>query len=282
MKKEDLVRGKKLYRKMEEKRVIQESKQTSLPEGKRTQMCRVCGKKYLPREIQLGAKPITFFDFDCDCLDLLMKYDAIRRRGIEEREKIRTIKNCGIPERFKSATFRNFKVSANLETAYAKTLKYARFFPTRYLKGKGLFLCGSVGSGKTHLAVGIVDHIARMHKDLIKERALSIVFKSSVTMIHEIKTLIQQRKNIDEYISVLEACDLLILDDFGAEKETEWTSETLYKIINTRYERRRPIILTTNLSPEALPRNFSKRITSRIFEMCDGIKVQSDDYRLNR
>jgi len=81
--------------------------------------------------------------------------------------------------------------------------------------------------------------------------------------------------------------DLLIIDDLGKEPATEWVISTLYGIVNERYERELPTIITTNYADEELARRLSRNgdtttgeaILSRLHEMCDGVEMWFDDYR---
>ena len=77
-------------------------------------------------------------------------------------------------------------------------------------------------------------------------------------------------------------CSLLVLDDLGKEKPSEWVEETLYEIINARYVRRLPVIITTNVGLKAVETRYpwnGEAIVSRLFEMCAGVKVGGDDWR---
>ncbi len=79
----------------------------------------------------------------------------------------------------------------------------------------------------------------------------------------------------------MNASRLLILDDLGAEKPTEWVRERMYEIVNQRYEWMRPIIVTSNLSPAQLAKQVGQRVASRLMEMCEVVELDGRDRRLN-
>lgn len=79
--------------------------------------------------------------------------------------------------------------------------------------------------------------------------------------------------------ATMKSCDLLILDDLGKEKQTEWTNQILYEVINSRYEHRKPIVVTTNYSAQELSNRIDSAVVSRLFEMCAFVNVTGVDHR---
>jgi len=177
--------------------------------------------------------------------------------------------------RFNNKTFKNFEKNRS-SLAYKVCLDYAKNFIEKSYKGEGLFITGNVGSGKTHLVVAIIDYIARMYKRKIKT---FIVFKTSVDMLAEIKYSFD-KKNTEEVVNNFQDCCLLVIDDLGSEKMTDWTNELFYKVIDYRYSNLKSTIITTNLTDQEIKEKLSERLVSRIYEMCKGIKVIGKDYRL--
>ncbi|HSH50403.1 MAG TPA: ATP-binding protein [Bacteroidales bacterium] len=155
--------------------------------------------------------------------------------------------------------------------------------------GKGLFLFGDAGSGKTLYSCAVAFEYLRrcfIYPDYPKEP--EIKFVSIPNLLEEIKasfsnnqsTQIPQRSTNDilEHYSNL---DFLILDDLGTEQTTDWSLNILRMIINNRYENLLRTIITSNLDLEELSVQVDDRVSSRISEMCQIIDFGDYDYRLN-
>jgi len=147
--------------------------------------------------------------------------------------------------------------------------RFAENFPNG---GKGIMFLGGVGRGKTHLAGAIARYIIEKHH-------VPVIFKSYATLLDDV------RKNYDGDKNELNRiCDtpLLIIDDLGQEKQTEWQKETTFKIVNSRYETLSPIVITSNCTVMELRDNVGEAVFSRLFEMCDRVKMSGKDYRMER
>lgn len=167
--------------------------------------------------------------------------------------------------RFKERTFENFIPETNTKTAYEIALSY-------HAQKSGLLFIGACGVGKTHLAAAIAN------RQIFKTPTL---FISCPDFLMELRSEISRKKNEQRYLFELaKKVRLLILDDIGAEKSTEWVHETLFVLINYRYEQMLPTIFTTNCSLEELEEKLGKRITSRIIEMCRCIQMGGEDWRV--
>lgn len=136
----------------------------------------------------------------------------------------------------------------------------------------GLLLYGDVGTGKSFIAACIAN--------ALMDEGFSCLFTSFPSIIYEF-----QDKDFGEKKSYLDSFgkyDLLIIDDFGVERESDFTTELIYRVLETRRRSGRPVILTTNYSgndlkhPDSL---FRKRIFSRLFEMCIPVEVKGTDRR---
>ena len=121
-----------------------------------------------------------------------------------------------------------------------------------------LFLCGATGLGKTHLSLSIA------REAIAKDFA--VIYGSTQNLLHELEEEHFGRRPADEGAmqEMLLSCDLLILDDLGAEFSTSFTVAALYNIINSRINAGLPVIISTNLTPTELEAKYTQRITSRI------------------
>ena len=133
--------------------------------------------------------------------------------------------------------------------------------------GEGLFFIGKVGSGKTRYAAHLL-----MKSFAFKQAFSARLFVTVPDLLQEIRLSFDSKSNISEMeiIDKYSKAELLVMDDLGVEKTTDWAFQTLYIIINHRYEELRPTIFTSNLSLLELAMKFGdERITSRINGSCE-------------
>jgi DNA replication protein DnaC len=182
------------------------------------------------------------------------------------------LKNSKIDKRFSLRTFDNFKCYDGItKTAKKKAQEYAENIKDYLDKGTNLIIEGTdhVGTGKTHLACAIAQDVM--------QRGIPAKFINVISMIAEIK----ENFDIAKYTDI----ELLIIDDLGKEKGTDWVCETIYAIINKRYEQMKPTVITTEKSMQDMAKNYGdkgKAIISRISEDFYLIRLNGDDYRLKR
>lgn len=155
--------------------------------------------------------------------------------------------------------------------------------------GQSLYLCGATGSGKTHLAIALMnewgaDTIAQGSEGFYFSKGQA-VFLPAVELLLEIKESWRneedaraesEKKIMDKYASK----PLLVVDDLGAEKVSEWSRSVVYLLIDRRYRNNLQTIITSNLSPGQLADQLDTRIASRINEMGAVIDLGTHDYRL--
>lgn len=144
-------------------------------------------------------------------------------------------------------------------------------------KSKGLYLYGPVGTGKTFAAYSIFKTILA--------NGITAKIGNSASILQDIRDDFKYgsrdayyRSKFDEWIDYT---GVLIVDDLGSEKPTDWVLETFYTLINTRYEHMRPTIFTSNYSIEEMASRLGDRIASRIVEMCEVMKLDGNDRRLS-
>jgi len=135
----------------------------------------------------------------------------------------------------------------------------------------GLYIHGPVGSGKTLYAAALTAYAAE-HSFVVKDEGWkTFSFIPVSQLLFDIKSTFGHDRDLDESSIVDEysECDWLVLDDLGAERASEWTFQTLYLIINRRYESLRTTLFTSNLSLTSLSQKLQDdRIVSRIMSMC--------------
>jgi len=158
--------------------------------------------------------------------------------------------------------------------------------PEKYDARRGYFLTGPVGVGKTHKAV------AMMREAIIRNsnawRTADLVRGIYNARFFPVTSLLMRIKDSfhpeaaeteGEIISQVTSPDLIVLDDLGAEKVSDWTLQTFYTIIDTRSREQRTTIITSNLSLDELSAKLSDRISSRIRGMCEVIVMAGKDRR---
>ena len=140
---------------------------------------------------------------------------------------------------------------------------------------KGLYLFGDCGTGKTHIVYALMKHIIETQQyraRLYDSTELLDVIRSCYGKNYEYRD--------DLLRQLLDFRGVLIIDDLGVEKMTEWVGETFYKIVNDKYKEMIPMIFTSNLSLDELAERMGDRIPSRIAEMCEVVKLEGNDRRL--
>jgi DNA replication protein DnaC len=213
-----------------------------------------------------------------------------------ERDGVRRVERCDcwnetvtaqllvdarVPPRYGRCTLENFVLYPNekLLAALTHAKRFADAFPAVQ---KGLCLIGPPGIGKTHIAVAVL-------KDVIRSKHVRGLFYDVRDLLRVIRSTynpVVRTAEMDILRPVMDA-DLLVLDDLGAEKPSEWVEETMNLIVNTRYNERRPTIFTTNyenLPDEAdldtLKVRVGFRLHSRLHEMCEFLEYDGGDYRM--
>jgi len=184
-----------------------------------------------------------------------------------------------IPKRYQHCTLANFAAyNESLERAVAQARRLAEAFPA---VTRGLFLEGQPGVGKTHLAVAVLKHVIQATGG----RGLFYDTRDLLRVIRSTYDPAIRTTELDILRPVMTA-DLLVLDDIGAEKTSEWVEETMNLIVNTRYNERRATIFTSNYEdipddtdPNALLFRIGHRMRSRLHEMCEFIVMDGADYR---
>jgi DNA replication protein DnaC len=200
---------------------------------------------------------------DCGCR--AARIAGARTRSLEGR----------IPRRYQGVSFDRSPVPDIARTApeqIRSVRRYARSIEDNLDAGRGLWIQGNVGTGKTTLAM------------LVSKTALdagrSVAIYSLPRLLSVLRESMDSPGGLLGFMDRLTAVDLLHIDDLGAENTTDWVLEQLYSIVNARYEAERAIVATTNLMPDELSERLGRRTVSRFVQICgDLIPLYGEDNR---
>ena len=207
---------------------------------------------------------------DCECRAQRLK-----------RGRVRGVASV-IPPRYRGVSFDRPPVSDmahDLQTkaAVAEVRGYVAELDERLDAGRGLWLFGDTGTGKTTLAM-LVSKMAL-------EAGRSVAIYSLPKLLARIRRTYDSEPGGDSYLAFFErltAVDLLHIDDLGAEKRSDWVLEQLYALINERYEAQRSVLVTTNLPHEQLEEQIGSRTVSRLCQICDEVPLFGSDRRYGK
>lgn len=183
-----------------------------------------------------------------------------------------------LPKRYDGCHFHNYKPqNPSQDAAFRFATQLTMDYPA---VDRGLLLMGTVGVGKTHLAVSILKGLT--------ERGFTCLFYEFGSLLKEIQdsyNVYTQTSELGVLAPVLNA-EILVLDELGASKPTDWVRDTMAHIINTRYNDKKLTIFTSNYlderrndREELLEDRIGTRLRSRLYEMCQSITLSGDDFR---
>lgn len=230
--------------------------------------CHKCNTPKQKRLNLLGHERIVFVMCECE-VDKSRREEAAVKARLAQQEISRNRR-----EAFPKAEMENWRFE-NDDMSDARTSNamraYVDNFDKMYKQGKGLILYGRCGSGKTFAAACVANALL--------DRGRSVL----VTQFSRIGTTLSDlRDGKQAYLDSLNKYPLLILDDLGTQRDTEYMNEIVYTIIDARYRANLPMIITTNMSGEDLknPKDIAEqRVFNRILERCFPIEVNGPDRR---
>jgi DNA replication protein DnaC len=191
--------------------------------------------------------------------------------------------NARIPARYQHCTLANFDAGDSESMWIAKREAQIVLDDFLVIEGRGLLLVGPVGVGKTHLAVAILRELIERYQ----VRGLFYQFGALLRRIQDSYNPISQTSELAVLQPVFDA-DVLVLDELGASKPTDWVRDTMMQIINARYNDKRMTIFTTNFADkrrnekdttELLEDRIGVPLRSRLYEMCKTVELEGEDYR---
>ena len=205
------------------------------------------------------------------------------RRCLCRKRDVRTalLGAARIPRRYEECSLGNYQPATN-NGSQLRAFNYAYRLVREYPSvDRGLLFMGTCGVGKTHLSVAIL-------RELMEKKGASCLFYEFGSLLKEIQNSynpVSQASELRVLTPVIEA-EVLVLDELGASKPTDWVRDTMMHVINTRYNDRKLTIFTTNYfdgrsseRAEVLDDRIGVRLRSRLFEMCQTVQVEGEDYR---
>jgi DNA replication protein DnaC len=217
-----------------------------------------------------------------------------------ERRVARMLSRARIPKRYEHCTLDSYEsgfrgADKSLKAAHLMLQRFVEGYPLE-TDGRGLLLTGDIGVGKTHVAVGLL-------KELIVRRGVTGLFYDYRELLKEVQNSYNREVAATELgilRPVFEA-EVLVLDELGAAKPTDWVWDTVAQILNSRYNERRTTIITTNyanaaglmasaaqaqetpakraMRDETLGDRIGERMLSRLQEMCVVVEMRGKDFR---
>lgn len=238
-----------------------------------------CGKCHTARQFKMKWMDDEnhLFPVQCKC----RQEEARRQKELEEKRKeiacIASLKkNSLMDKKFETSTFTDIVVTPENQKQIKLARRYVDKFSELYEKNQGLLFYGDVGTGKTHIACCI--------GNALMEKLVSVFATSFVKILQKSKGF-KSTDDEDAYIAKMNSARLLILDDLGAERGTDYALEIVYNIIDTRYRSGKPMIVTTNLTMNEMQEENDIRlcrIYDRIFEVCFPVEFRGKSLRMKK
>lgn len=247
--------------------------------------CKTCGAKVerildFPILDGTGKTEKKIVHCMCECEKAEKKAHDDRFKFEEEQRKINELWQLSLMDaKLKSVRFCTYKVTDENEKVFNIAKRYVENFDEMYEKTYGILFWGDVGTGKSYTAAAIANELIVQKKPVIMTSFIKLLDK--LTNFNS-KEDGKARHYATYYINKINNAKLLVIDDFGTERCTEFVIEKVYDIIDSRYRSGKPIILTTNMELGQMKNCDDiryKRIYDRIFEMCYPVKVDGMSWR---
>ena len=244
----------------------------------------VCGKCHTRRQVEVNMPGLKAVPFDpkkkvrvkmpvsCRCRAERRYQEEQMLQQDKDMRAMEALKRQSLmDERLRDVSFDSFRKTNDNAYNLKLCLRYANHFDEMLAKNQGLLFYGGVGTGKTFAAACIANH-------LLNQR-IPVIMTSFVKLLESMQGFSEDDSAL---IARLNRAKLLIIDDLGAERSTDYALEKVYDIVDSRYRAKLPIILTTNLSMTELKESTDIRYTriyDRIFEMCYPMQFKGQSWR---
>lgn len=231
--------------------------------------CKTCGEPLQFPPAELFGKTVTM-NRQCKCVRDKTERENAERELREKNEK--AAKNRSYCFKGNKNACCTFAEDDRDDARISRQMRnYAERFEEIQKSGDGLILLGNVGSGKTFYASCVANALI--------DKGYRVMFSNLVDLVQRIQN---ETYNGLEVMEEIKACDLLVIDDLGVERDSAFMQESVYSIINKRYESGKPLIVTTNLTAQDLtnPKTvMCDRIYGRIIEKCFPIEFKGRNRR---
>lgn len=255
------------------------AKTSSSTEGRGTgrECCPHCGKEKIPQTTELLGTIITI-TLPCSCEIQVYEKEMQRIKNYEKYQRQRQMrKNSGLDGAARELTFANFKPRPGADEALQMAREFVDKWNQRLQAGEGFTLAGTYGSGKSHLAAAVIH-------ELIK-RGVSAAYQPVAELLKRVRATYDgsARESEAQVLEWLQSVQCLALDDIGAQKQTQWAEEFIFTVLDHRYRRRLPTIITTNCTAidgeNSLSDVLGERVTDRLLERNIFVRVKATSYR---
>ncbi len=228
--------------------------------------CGVCGRKK-ERFVTFFNKKTIKVPCSCQC-DEIAYYEAQKASEEEARKNmVRRMKlSSMIDVKYNDATFDKFEVNDDNLQILKYCKRYVEAFPIFKEKNQGLLFYGDVGTGKSFASACIANELM--------ERGTTVLMTSFARILSIVRQGSEEERNI---LNQITSSSLVIFDDFGAERDTEYAMEKIFDILDQRYRSKLPMIITTNISFAEMKNEQDmryRRLYDRIFEVCYPIEFK--------
>ncbi|MGN1412356.1 MAG: ATP-binding protein [Oscillospiraceae bacterium] len=235
-------------------------------------MCEFCGTEKKYGKLEVLGRTFYIAVLQCDCY----QKEKLKLQMIEENEKIQ--ENLYRFRKFsnlskKEFTFNNWEHNQYTQPAEECFRVFKEFSSSYHLGSQGMIVYGEAGCGKTHLSIALATELAN--------RGVKTVFKNIPTLFEEIfDTFNNSEIKTSDVINPIIESDVVILDDLGAEKPSDFVKSKLYYIINALYNNNATVIVTSNIDNVSDLKNcVGFRAYDRLLEMCNLVHNRGKSYR---
>lgn len=225
-------------------------------------------KKMMMDRVKNIPKREDIKEYNCSiCRDLLYTFNengqAVPCKCKDKVESLEKLRKCGLEEEFKEKTFDNYKVTNRYQLeAKAKVIDYCKNFKTT---NASLIITGRPGVGKTHLAAAVMTNLISQN--------VGCKYELYTTMLINLKQSVMDEANFIREMDKYKVPTVLFLDDFLKGKPTDADLKYIFEIVNERYLKKKPMIISTEMSIRQIT-SWDEAVASRLYQMSKGNVIE--------